>query len=87
MSLVGFTSDASSFQFPVTFHCPASSRLGGLLKMKIFANGNGGCCLLCKGKDIADELSEEQLKEMDEAISEADRNETIDLGRFQKRNE
>jgi len=52
--------------------------------MKIFANGNGRCCLLCKGKDIADELSEEQLKELDEAISEADSNETIDWEDFKK---
>ena len=52
--------------------------------MKIFANGNGRCCLLCKGKDIADELSEEQLKELDEAISETDNNAIIDWDDFKR---
>jgi len=35
-------------------------------------------------KDITDELSEEQLKELDEAISETDNNETIDWDDFKK---
>jgi len=35
-------------------------------------------------KDILDELSEEQLKELDEAISEADSNKTIDWNDFKK---
>jgi len=35
-------------------------------------------------KDITDELNEEQLKELDEAISEADNNETIDWDDFKK---
>ena len=35
-------------------------------------------------KDITDELSEEQNKELDEAISEADNNETIDWDDFKK---
>lgn len=35
-------------------------------------------------KDIIDELNEEQLKELDEAISEADNNETIDWADFKK---
>ncbi len=35
-------------------------------------------------KDITDELSEEQLKELDEAISEADNNETTDWNDFKK---
>lgn len=35
-------------------------------------------------KDITDELSEEQKKELDEAISEADNNETIDWEDFKK---
>ena len=35
-------------------------------------------------KDIMDDLNEEQLKELDEAISEADNNETIDWEDFKK---
>lgn len=35
-------------------------------------------------KDIIDELSEEQLKELDEAISEIDNNETISWNKFKK---
>jgi hypothetical protein len=35
-------------------------------------------------KDITDELSEEQLKELDEAISETDNNETLDWDDFKK---
>lgn len=35
-------------------------------------------------KDITDELSKEQLKELDEAISEADNNETISWEDFKK---
>jgi len=35
-------------------------------------------------KDITDELSEQQKKELDEAISEADNNETIDWNDFKK---
>jgi hypothetical protein len=35
-------------------------------------------------EDITDELSEEQLKELDEAISEADNNETTDWDDFKK---
>jgi len=35
-------------------------------------------------KDITDELNEEQSKELDEAISEADNNETIDWDEFKK---
>lgn len=35
-------------------------------------------------KDITDKLSKEQLKELDEAISEADNNETIDWDDFKK---
>ena len=35
-------------------------------------------------KDIADDLTKEQLKELDEAISEADKNETIDWKDFKK---
>ena len=35
-------------------------------------------------KEITDELNEEQLKELDEAISEADNNETIDWDNFKK---
>ena len=35
-------------------------------------------------KDITDELSEEQLKELNEAISETDNNETIDWDDFKK---
>ena len=35
-------------------------------------------------KDIVDELNEDQLKELDEAISEADSNETIDWEDFKK---
>ena len=38
-------------------------------------------------KDILDELSDEQRKELDEAISEADNNETIGWEDFKKRNE
>jgi hypothetical protein len=35
-------------------------------------------------KDILDELSEDQLKELDEAISEADNNQTISWEDFKK---
>lgn len=35
-------------------------------------------------KDITDELSEEQLKELNEAISEADNNDIIDWDDFKK---
>ena len=35
-------------------------------------------------KDIIDELNEDQLKELNEAISEADNNETIDWEDFKK---
>ena len=35
-------------------------------------------------KDITSELTEEQLKELDEAISEADRNETTGWDDFKK---
>jgi len=35
-------------------------------------------------KDIINELSEEQLKELDEAITEADNNDTIDWIYFKK---
>jgi len=35
-------------------------------------------------KDITEELTKEQLKELDEAISEADHNETIDWNDFKK---
>lgn len=35
-------------------------------------------------KDILDDLNEEQLKELDEAISEADNNKTIDWKDFKK---
>jgi len=35
-------------------------------------------------KDILDELNEEQLKELNEAVSEADNNETIDWEDFKK---
>ncbi len=35
-------------------------------------------------KDIIDELNNDQLKELDEAISEADNNETIDWNDFKK---
>jgi hypothetical protein len=35
-------------------------------------------------KDITDELSGEQLKELDEAISEVDNNETTDWDEFKK---
>ena len=35
-------------------------------------------------EDIIDELNEEQLKELNEAISEADNNETIDWEDFKK---
>ena len=35
-------------------------------------------------KDITDELSKEQLKELDEAISEAENKETIDWDEFKK---
>ena len=35
-------------------------------------------------KDITDELSEEQLKELNEAVSEADNHETIDWEEFKK---
>ncbi len=35
-------------------------------------------------KDITDELNKEQLKELDEAISEADNNDTIDWEDFKK---
>jgi hypothetical protein len=35
-------------------------------------------------KDITNELSEEQLKELDEAISETDHNETIDWDDLKK---
>ncbi|CAN5327166.1 hypothetical protein BH20BAC1_BH20BAC1_24960 [soil metagenome] len=35
-------------------------------------------------KDITDELSKEQLKELDEAISEADNNETTDWNDLKK---
>ncbi len=35
-------------------------------------------------KDIADELNQEQLKELDEAILEADDNDTIDWDDFKK---
>ncbi len=35
-------------------------------------------------KDITDELNKEQLKELDEAISEADNNNTIDWEDFKK---
>ena len=35
-------------------------------------------------KNITDELSKEQLKELDEAISEADSNDTIDWNDFKK---
>ncbi|MEO8821654.1 MAG: hypothetical protein ABI374_12475 [Ginsengibacter sp.] len=36
------------------------------------------------GKKVADELTKEQLKELDEAISEADNNKTLDWGDFKK---
>ena len=35
-------------------------------------------------KDVAAELTKEQLKELDEAISEADNNETTDWNDFKK---
>ena len=35
-------------------------------------------------KDIVDELSTEQLKELDKAIAETDKNETITLDEFKK---
>jgi hypothetical protein len=35
-------------------------------------------------KDITDELSEDQLKELDEAISEANNNDRIDWDDFKK---
>jgi len=35
-------------------------------------------------KDITDELNEQQKKELDEALSEADNNETIDWNDFKK---
>lgn len=35
-------------------------------------------------KDIVDELDEQQLKDLDEAIEEADNNETISLEDFKK---
>jgi hypothetical protein len=35
-------------------------------------------------EDIADELSEEQLQELDEAVSETDNNETIEWDDFKK---
>lgn len=35
-------------------------------------------------KDITDELNEEQLKELDEAISEVDNNETTDWEDFKR---
>lgn len=37
-----------------------------------------------KKQDIIDELTKEQLKELDDAISEADNNETIDWNDFKK---
>lgn len=36
------------------------------------------------GKDVAEELTNEQLKELDEAISAAENNETIDWTDFKK---
>lgn len=36
------------------------------------------------GKEVADELTKEQLKELDKAISEADNNETIEWNDFKK---
>jgi hypothetical protein len=36
------------------------------------------------GKEMADELTNEQLKELDEAISEAENDETIDWTDFKK---
>ena len=38
-------------------------------------------------KDITDELTKDQLKELDEAISEADKNDTTYWNDFKKRNE
>jgi hypothetical protein len=35
-------------------------------------------------KDVAEELTKDQLRELDEAISEADNNETIDWNDFKK---
>ena len=35
-------------------------------------------------KDVTDELNEQQLEELDHAISEADNNETIDWDDFKK---
>ena len=35
-------------------------------------------------KDVAEELTKEQLRELDQAISEADNNETIDRKDFKK---
>jgi len=35
-------------------------------------------------KDVTDELNEQQLKDLDHAISEADNNETIDWDDFKK---
>ena len=35
-------------------------------------------------KDVVDELTKEQLKELDEAVSEADKNETMDWNDFKK---
>lgn len=35
-------------------------------------------------KDVADELTKDQLKELDEAISEADKNEITDWNDFKK---
>ena len=35
-------------------------------------------------KEVTDELSKDQLKELDEAISEADRNDTMDWGDLKK---
>ena len=34
--------------------------------------------------DVAEDLSQEQLKELDDAISEADKNETVDWNDFKK---
>jgi len=39
------------------------------------------------GKEVADELTNEQLKELDEAISETENDETIDWTDFKKENE
>ena len=35
-------------------------------------------------KDVTDELTKDQLKELDEAISEADKNDTMDWNDFKK---